>query len=66
MSATCSVSLFFSDDIKQDAATTTSHSKRLIGLLKKLKKMTSTLSKICENTDGCVEQYICASVLYLK
>ena len=27
--------------------------------------MTSTLSTIWENTDGCAEQYICASALYL-
>ena len=27
--------------------------------------LTSVLSTIWENTDGCVEQYICASSLYL-
>ena len=27
--------------------------------------MTSTLSTIWKNTDGCEEQYICASALYL-
>ena len=27
--------------------------------------MTSTLSKIWENTGGCAEQYRCASALYL-
>ena len=27
--------------------------------------MTSTLSTIWENTDGCSEKYICASALYL-
>ena len=27
--------------------------------------MTTSLSEIWENTDGCSEQYICASVLYL-
>ena len=30
-----------------------------------LKKLTSSLSKIWENTDGCADQYICASSLYL-
>ena len=55
---------FLSDDSKQDAATTTVHSKFLIELFKK-KVLTSTLSTIWENTDGCAEQYICASALYL-
>ena len=32
---------------------TTSHSKRLIELLKKQKQLTSELSTISENTDGC-------------
>ena len=27
--------------------------------------MTSALSKVWENTDGCAEQYICASKIYL-
>ena len=53
---------FLSDDSKQDAANTTAHSKRLIELFKK-KVLTSTLSKIWENTDGCAEQYICDSSL---
>ena len=56
---------FLSDDSKQDAATTTAHSKRLIELLKEQKVLTSTLSTIWENTYGCAEQYICASALYL-
>ena len=54
-----------SDDSKQDAATTTAHMIRLIELLKEQKLFTSTLSKIWENTDGCLEQYRCASALYL-
>ena len=45
------------------AATTTAESKRLISLLKKVLK--KSLSTIWENTDGCAEQYRCASALYL-
>ena len=56
---------FFSYDSKKYAATTTAHSKILIELLKEKKVLTSTLSKIWENTDGCAEQYICASSIYL-
>ena len=52
-------------DSNQDSATTTVHIKRLIELLKEQKVLTSTLSKILENTDGCSEQYICAYTLYL-
>ena len=47
---------FLSDYIKQDAATTTTNSKRLISLLKDKKILTTSLSKIWENTDGCDEQ----------
>ena len=50
-------------DSKQDDATTTSHRKRLIGMLKEIKLLVSALSKIWENNDGCAEQYICASIL---
>ena len=53
------------DDSKQDAATTTAHSKSFIKLLKYEKLLTSTLSTIWKNTDGCAEQYICASALYI-
>ena len=56
---------FLSDDSKQDAAITTAHSKRLISLLDRKKVFTTSLSTIWENTDGCAEQYICASALYL-
>ena len=56
---------FLSDDSKQDAATTAAHSKRLISLLKNKQVLTISLSTIWENTDGCSEQYICASALYL-
>ena len=64
MSTTCSVS-FISDDSKQDAATTIAHIKLFIELFKKQKIMTSTLSKILGNTNGCAEQYRCASAIYL-
>ena len=56
---------FLYDDSKQDDVTTTTHIKRLIPLLKDKKILTTTLSKIWENTDGCAEQYIFASALYL-
>ena len=56
---------FLSDDSKQDAATTTAHRKRLISLLKNKQVLITSLSKIWENTDGCAEQYRCASTLYL-
>ena len=56
---------FLSNDSKQDAATTTAHSKQLISLLKNKKVLTTSLSTIWENTDGCAEQYRCASALYL-
>ena len=56
---------FLSDDSKHDAATTTAHSKRLISFLKNEKVLTTSLSKIWENTDGCAEQYRCDSALYL-
>ena len=56
---------FLLDGSKQDAAKTTSHSKRLIEILKEGKLLASELSKIWENTDGCADQYRCASALYL-
>ena len=56
---------YLSDDSKQDAANTTAHSKLLISLLKNKQVLTKSLSKIWENTDGCAEQYRCASALYL-
>ena len=56
---------FLSDDSKQDAATTTAHSKQLISLLKNKQLLTTSLSTIWVNTDGCAEQYRCASALYL-
>ena len=54
---------FLSDDSKQDAATTTAHTKRLISLLKDKKLLTTSLSTMWENTDDCAEQYRCASAL---
>ena len=48
---------------KKGAVTNTAHRKLLIELLKKL--LTSALSTIWESTDGCAEQYRCASELYL-
>ena len=56
---------FLSNDIKQYSVTTTAHSKRLISFLKNKLLLTTSLSTIWENTDGCAEQYICASALYL-
>ena len=56
---------FLSDNIKQDAATTSAHSKRLISLLNTKQVLTTSLSTIWENTDGCAEQYRCAYALYL-
>ena len=56
---------FLLNDSKQDAATTTAHSKCLIELLEEQKVLTSTLITLWGNTDGCAEQYVCASVLYI-
>ena len=56
---------FLSGNSKQDAATTTAHSKRFISLLKGKNVSTTLLSTIWENSDGCAEQYRCASALYL-
>ena len=56
---------FLSDDIKQDAATTTAHIKQLISLLKKKILLTVSLSTIWENTNDYDKQYRCASTMYL-
>ena len=56
---------FSSDDRKQDSDTTTAHRKRFISLLKDKKVLTTSFITILENTDGCAEQYRCASALYL-
>ena len=52
-----------SNDRKQDAATTTAHRKLLVSLLKNKQVLTTSLGKICENTDGCAKQYRCDSAL---
>ena len=46
MLTTCSVSLFLSDDIKQDAATTNEHRKKFILLLKENKLLETSFSTI--------------------
>ena len=56
---------FLSDNIKQDTATTTAHSKLFISLIKDKKVLTTYFSIIWENTDDYSEQYICVSALYL-
>ena len=56
---------FLSDYSKQDAATTTAHSKRLISFLKEKTILTTSLSKIWGNNDGCAKQYRFASAMYL-
>ena len=63
MSMPCNVLFFFSDDSKHNSATRTAHSKILIGLIKERKILTSALSTIWGNTDGCAEQYRRASAL---
>ena len=39
--------------------------KRIIELMNQCNTMSNTLSTIWENTDGCAEQYRCATTLYL-
>ena len=56
---------FLCDDIKQDADTTNSQSKRLISLLNNKQVLITSLIIIWETTDVCAEQYKCVSVLYL-
>ena len=56
---------FLSDDGKLDASTTTAHSEHFVSLLKNQKLLIPYLSTICESTDGCAEQYICASEVLL-
>ena len=60
------MSIFLSADIKKDSTTTTSNKTNLIELLKEKYILTSSLSTIWVNTDGCSEQYIYASAIYLK
>ena len=53
------------DDRKQDTATTAAHSKRIIELFQKWTLLFDCIIKIWENTDGCTDQYCCATALYL-
>ena len=57
------LTLFKSDDSKQDAATTTAHRKLLISLLKNKQVLKTSLSTIQEKTYGCAEQYRHASAM---
>ena len=41
------------------------HKEKLISFLNNKQVLTTSLSIIWENTDGCAEQYRCASVLHL-
>ena len=56
---------FLCNDSKHDVFTTTVYSKLFISLIKVKNVLTTPLSTIWENTDGCVEQYRCASSLFL-
>ena len=58
------VHLLLSDERKQDSDTTDAHSKT-IELLKNRQHIFYDLSTIWDNNNGCDEQYICASALYL-
>ena len=56
----------FSHIVRNDVVNTCLFlSKRLISLLKSKQLLTTSLSTIWGNTDGCAEHYICASALYL-
>ena len=55
----------FSYDRKQDDATTIAHSKHIIELLKQHNILSSELSTLWENTDGCAEHYRCDTAFYL-
>ena len=54
-----------SDDRKQDDATKSSDSKHIIELLKNRKICFADMITIWEKMYGCMEQYRCATVLYL-
>ena len=56
---------FFSNDIKQDVATTAEHIIRIIELFKNRTVLFSDMSTIWENTDGFEDQYLCTAALYL-
>ena len=55
----------FSDDRKQDDATTSEHSKRIIELLQNRTVLFADTSTIWENKDSCADQYFSATDLYL-
>ena len=56
---------FKSDDKKQDADTTTAHSKSLITFLKRKKLSRASLGTILDNTDGLDKKHRCASAQYV-
>ena len=56
---------FKSDDRTHDSANTTAHRNHFISFPKYKKLMTTSLSTIWENNNGCAEQYRGASELYL-
>ena len=56
---------FLSRDIKQDSATTTTHIKHLISLIKDKKSLKTSLRTIWGKTYDFAEQYRCSSLLYL-
>ena len=56
---------FLSDNSKHDSATTISHSKCIIELLKHRNITSNILITIWENIYGCAEHYRCATALYL-
>ena len=55
----------FPDDRKQDAATTADHIKQIIELLHNRTLLFSDMITLWENNDRCVQQYRCATALYL-
>ena len=56
---------FFKYDSEHDYETTTKHSKHIIELSQNQIVLFDEISTIKENTDGCNEQYHCATALYL-
>ena len=57
--------LFLSNDSKQDTATTDSHIKFIIELLKEKNIISAKLITIWGNTYGCAEHYRCDTALFL-
>ena len=57
--------VFWSDNSKQDVATTSGHSKWIIELLQNITVFFFGTSTIWENTDGFSEQYHCTTTIYL-